>query len=194
MLKLITLFAINSLVYSTGSQYTDSHEIPYINAPTSITLIKGTYTNHVKMSPRNQITCEDLSHCPSKIHCYRNQNDILQKSTSWSCDVLGIKNAKYDYIIRWEGSHTPGHFTKESFYAYIKSPIIIKPPTFMETMLCMLILFSIFHLFSTIISNLNLDFISVILGIIGTLLLMNDSNNDSNFEWSHNDSVSSEID
>ena len=177
MLKLVILFTTIVSSYSTL--------ITYENAPISLTLLNGYYTEHVRGRSKNQITCEDLSHCPVKIHCSRDPNIILQKDTKWNCDVFGNQYAKYNYIIRWEGSNIMGHFNKNSFYVQVKKKNVKnQKPKFIDIFITV----SVILLFSKFISCLNLDFISIIFGII---LTMKFSNNDNN-GW-RSDNISSEI-
>ena len=184
MLKLLTLYLITTTVLSVNIQYKD--------APTTITLMEGESTQHTKSSPKNKITCEDLSFCPIKIHCSRNENEVLQKNTKWNCDVLGNKNTKYNYIIRWEGSDVPNHFTKNTFYAYVKNSSIPRKPNFIEYIISLFVIFLTLSVFSIALSYMSFDFISVIFGVLIAVMLSD--GNDNKYEWSSNDNVSSEID
>ena len=104
--------------------------------------------------------------------------------------VFWKKRTTYDYIIRWEGSVSPSHFTQDTFYAYVKKPIA--PPVLnkMELLISSLIL-GMFIIFSyTILSCFSFDFISVIFGIIIAGVISNEGES----TWSSNSNIGSDID
>ena len=188
MLKLVILFATIVSLYSISTTYE--------NAPISLTLLNGYYTETVRGISKNQITCEDLSHCPLKIHCSRDPNIILQKDTKWNCDIFGKKYTKYNYIIRWEvsnirwnASNIMGHFNKNSFYVQVQKKNVKKQNVKKQTFIDILLTVSLILLFSKFISCLNLDFISLILGIILTIKFNNNDNNG----WHSDNNISLEL-